>query len=112
MAAKLQEVEAMLRAYDMAHDALVGHADDGVSQGKVNEKAILGGGGRIGVGVGDQPAVELDVLRAQAQDVLEGRPAREVLSVGTLAALEALRKASVSRPTASRQASGRAVGAQ
>jgi DNA-binding transcriptional LysR family regulator len=41
-----------------------------------------------------------------------GRPAREVLSVGTLAALEALRKASVSRPTASRQASGRAVGSQ
>jgi DNA-binding transcriptional LysR family regulator len=41
-----------------------------------------------------------------------GRPAREVLSVGTLAALEALRKASVSRPTASRHASGRAVGAQ
>lgn len=41
-----------------------------------------------------------------------GRPAREVLSVGTLAALEALRKASGSRPTASRQGSGRAVGAQ
>ena len=41
-----------------------------------------------------------------------GRPAREVLSVGTLAALEALRKVSVSRPTAPRQASGQAVGAQ
>jgi phosphotriesterase-related protein len=27
---------------------LFGHADDGVSQGKVNEAAILGGGGRIG----------------------------------------------------------------
>src|SRR6478735_3894065 len=27
---------------------LFGHADDGISQGKVNEKAILGGGGRIG----------------------------------------------------------------
>src|SRR3954451_5123206 len=27
---------------------LFGHADDGVSQGKVNETAILGGGGRIG----------------------------------------------------------------
>jgi phosphotriesterase-related protein len=27
---------------------LFGHADDGVSQGKVNEKAILGKGGRIG----------------------------------------------------------------
>ena len=27
---------------------LFGHADDGVSQGRVNEKAILGGGGRIG----------------------------------------------------------------
>jgi DNA-binding transcriptional LysR family regulator len=41
-----------------------------------------------------------------------GRPAREVLSMGTLAALEALRKVSVSRPTASWQASGHAVGAQ
>src|SRR3954451_2975968 len=27
---------------------LCGHADDGVSQGRVNEEAILGGGGRIG----------------------------------------------------------------
>jgi phosphotriesterase-related protein len=31
-----------------ANRVLFGHADDGVSQGKVNEKAILGKGGRIG----------------------------------------------------------------
>jgi phosphotriesterase-related protein len=31
-----------------ANRVLFGHADDGVSQGKVNEKAILGRGGRIG----------------------------------------------------------------
>jgi phosphotriesterase-related protein len=30
------------------HRVLFGHADDGVSQGKINEKAILGAGGRIG----------------------------------------------------------------
>jgi phosphotriesterase-related protein len=30
------------------HRVLFGHADDGVSQGKVNEKAILAAGGRIG----------------------------------------------------------------
>jgi phosphotriesterase-related protein len=30
------------------HRVLFGHADDGVSQGKVNEAAILGGGGRLG----------------------------------------------------------------
>lgn len=30
------------------HRVLFGHADDGVSQGKVNETAILSGGGRIG----------------------------------------------------------------
>jgi DNA-binding transcriptional LysR family regulator len=41
-----------------------------------------------------------------------GRPARAVLSVGTLAALEALRKVSAGRPRAGRQASGRAVAAQ
>ena len=41
-----------------------------------------------------------------------GRPAREVLSMGTLAALDALRKVSGSRPDPAWQASGQAVGAQ
>jgi DNA-binding transcriptional LysR family regulator len=41
-----------------------------------------------------------------------GRPARDVLSVGTLAALDALRKVSASRPKALWQASGHAAGAQ
>jgi DNA-binding transcriptional LysR family regulator len=41
-----------------------------------------------------------------------GRPAREVLSMGTLAALDALRKVSASRPEPAWQASGHAVGAQ
>ena len=41
-----------------------------------------------------------------------GRPARDVLSVGTLAALDALRKVSAGRPKALWQASGSAAGAQ
>ncbi len=41
-----------------------------------------------------------------------GRPAREVLSMGTLAALDALRKVSAGRPGPAAQASGHAVGAQ
>lgn len=41
-----------------------------------------------------------------------GRPAQDVLSVGTLAALEALRKVSAGRPTVAWQASGHAVGTQ
>ncbi len=41
-----------------------------------------------------------------------GRPARDVLSVGTLAALDALRKVSASRPKALWQASDHAAGAQ
>ena len=41
-----------------------------------------------------------------------GRPARDVLSVGTLAALDALRKVSAGRPKALWQASDHAAGAQ
>ena len=41
-----------------------------------------------------------------------GRPARDVLSVGTLAALDALRKVSASRPKTVWQASDHAAGAQ
>ena len=39
--------------------------------------------GRIGVGVADEPAVELDVLRAQAHDVLEAVVAAAASSTAT-----------------------------
>lgn len=76
--------------------------------------AAAGEGYALIPAVGDLPAglAVRSLEGAPTWELRAGRPARDVLSMGTLAALDALRKVSGSRPNAVRQASGHAAGAQ
>jgi DNA-binding transcriptional LysR family regulator len=76
--------------------------------------AAAGEGYALVPAIGDLPAglAVRPLVGAPSWELRAARPARDVLSVGTLAALDALRKVSASRPKPAWQASGQAAGAQ